>query len=474
MTEPMTATTHPIRLTWLPLFASLLLLAAACGEAVEETVDVPAPTGGKGDETLSVAQCEANFEAYEPCPEIDEDTASLEELQTNIACLEEHATSPVWACCEQESLASSAFCTERVEEGRELTCDYAYDDYQACALDELIDLGACRRSFLLWDNENWECCSRLDTGLCDGAREPGNIPDIDALTERIVAADGYFYFSTLFDQMYPVDVLPGDLQESLPLYSNSLTINWLAQDEIEIDLDDPDAMEKLSEEETILALHEVEERLPVSYAVNGFGTQLLESIMGANAYVTFWRTTQDRIVLATHYYSAEHVGLNDGGWVHGPTFVLDGSACDLMDDAAKRRPNLAALAAALDETNGRPLQSCLADHFDPVDLNSPEVSTLEHHLTARYFNSGDDSRINTIEAALRIETAEFRGLFLHMVEIPSQETLDLLGETLEEYTSRRTRLLLNEHGEVVHKFDDEACERDPTYPNTPMCAYDLP
>lgn len=452
----------------IPVFA---LLASSCGSA-EEPDETPT-IGGKSDGTLTAAQCEERFDTYEPCPELDLDTASVEELEQNTACLDEKAEDPVWQCCEREALRGASFCVEKVDASRQAMCESARESYQECALGESFQLGGCRSAFRTWDETGWECCTRLDTALCDGPAEPPAIEDMNDLAQQIVDADGWVHLSPLFEQLHPVDVIPGLLQDSLPLYHNPYASNWLAMDAITIDLSDPDAREQ---QQTQLDLFEIERRLPVQYAVTGFGERIKETMLQADAYITLWETTGGRIVLATHEYAPSTLGQNASGWLHGPTFILpEGSVCDALGSARKAAPELPALMLALDAAEGRPDDSCLSQHFDALPVDTPEVRELETYFASRYaFAGGDDSRINTVEAAYRLDTGAFRGTLLEMVEVPDEETRELFDEIETEYVPRRARLLVNEHREIVTKYDDTPCERDALDSGTPRCAMGIP
>ena len=441
-------------------------LAVACGSNEPAAQDSSASTGGKGDVVVDAATCEQHFEAYTPCPQIDSDSATLPELEASIACQEELLTDPVWACCELDSLADGEFCSARVEEGRNLMCDMAHDDYNECALEQGFQLGACRNAFLVWD-EDWDCCRRLDSGLCGGA-QPAPIPDIEALTERIIAADGYIHLDSLFDQLHPVDVLPQALEDSIPLYDTPIANNMLAVRELNIDLSDPDWREKLEATETPLVIHDVVERLPISYAVTGFGEAIKERILEADAYISFWRTAEGRTVLATHWYNKHKVGIAGGvGWDHGPTFIPTLSACERLSPAQLAAPTYPELMYALDDANGLVGDSCVGGAFGSLDPAS--LGALQSHLSARYRATvGDDSRINTIEAAYAISTAGFAGTLVEMVEVPSQQTIDLIGD---DFPVRRARLLVNERWEVVGKWDDDNCEGEIGYPDRPECEW---
>jgi hypothetical protein len=246
-------------------------------------------------------------------------------------------------------------------------------------------------------------------------------------------------------------------------------------DEITIDLSDPNAREK-AEQETQLDLFEIERRLPVQYAVTGYGQRIKETMLQADAYITFWETTDGRIVLATHEYAPSTLGQNASGWAHGPTFILPrGSVCDALGEARRKAPDLPAVMLALDAVAGHPEDSCLSQNFESMPVDSDEVQQLQTYFTARYLSTaGDDSRINTVEAAYRIDTGAFRGTFLEMVEVPDQETRELFDEIGTELVPQRARLLINEHGEIVSKYDDAACEKDALDSGTPRCALEIP
>lgn len=453
---------------WIGMIATLVL-AVGCGSADSgDSNNGPSGVEGKGDGQLTIAECEAGFEAYQACPEVDPDTATIEELNASVACGEALLESPVWSCCERDALRDSQFCVARLEEGRELTCEIAYDDYQVCFLDESFHAGVCRNAFRVWDDEGWGCCDRLDTSLCEGPRNQANIEDDIELTARIREAGGYFWLSDLYDQTFPVDVIPGQLQDSLPLYRNPLASNWLGTGET-YDLNDPEDVERVAEG---LATHEIARRLPINYAVANFGEATLDAILLADAYLTFWETVEGRIVIATHFYAPRGTGIAVAEfWEHGPTFVLpDEQPCDVMTENELLEPGLGEVAFALDAVNGKPEDSCISAFFNRVD--DPTSLELETYLAARYSSvTGDDSRINTIEAAYRLDTGGLDGLWIEMVETPSQQTIDLLGEDLEV---RRTRVFLNDRGDLLLKYDDEACEREIGYHDTPRCAFELP
>ena len=444
----------------------------SCGDAAPEQTSedaTPSPgSGGKADGVVSVDACEAAFDAFETCPPFESDLSLSAEAQERLwaeadRCREEESIQVGYhdQCCDLTTLEDTTFCqahAQRLDEGYALLCESFIETYQECALTSFFSLGGCQRAFFAADADG-DCCERAPSELCKNPREAPPIPDSNAFTRALIEANGVFYNTPLFQQIQPIDVLPTTLQQNLPLYGNPVATNVLDVGDFDIDLDAPNAAEQLEEASRAFTQYTITERLPIQYAIAGYGGRVYEPVSLADAYITFWRTEGGRTVLATHFFDWAQAAHLNFGWVHGFTFVLGESACTYLGEALND-PALGDITYLLDEANGRAGATCRPEIFQPLDTDSPQIEDLKASIIGYLFNGDyDDTRINTVEAAYSISSSKFTGTLLEMVEVRTARNDEILGDA-SEFPLSTLRILLNVDGQIVHVYDDDACESE--------------
>lgn len=421
-----------------------LIAAAACGESATPTPDTttaraPAP-GGKGDVLVSDAECRAYFADPVVCPDIDRYDATAEELQESIDCLEARNALPESSCCLKESLQSEPFCEALLFDGALFACEDARDRYQACALSEIGDAAICKKTFVddFFTFQDFDCCELLDTGLCDVPTDHIRLETLDDIVAPIVDANGYIHVSALSNQIAHVDTMPNAILENLTFYRdpNLEVQNALVTDDVDF--------------------HRIKRQLPIQYAVAGFFPAFLTQGAGgkvrdiagtASAYISTWETTGGQIALMLHYMDPSAISTTFG-WARGPAFVIKASVCDFIDTSA---PSYGELLTALDEANGYIEESCVASIATSTDPGS--ITSITSPLRYALNTSIHDSRLDTIRSAYHLSARGFDGYIITLSETLSEE------DKAFGFTARTDmRVLVNDHGDVLARYDDDHCE----------------
>jgi len=430
------------------------LITSACGEPTtptDTTEQRPGP-GGKGDVLVSDTECKAYFADPVICPEVDRYDATIEELQASIDCMEARNALPESSCCFKDSLQSEPFCQDLIFEGAVASCMDSWDLYQSCALGEIGDAAICRKTYV--DNffkfQDFDCCELLDTSLCDTTTDHIRLETLDDIVAPIIDANGYLHMSALSNQIAHVDTMPNTILENLAFYKNPgfEVQNALVTDDLDF--------------------HRIERQLPIQYAVAGFfpsfisdgdGGKVRDVTGSASAYISTWETTEGKIALMLHYMDPSAL-TTTFGWARGPAFVIKSSACDFFDASA---PSYGELLTALDEANGHIEASCvgaITTSVDPssiTEITSPLLFALRATL-------GDDGRLDTVESAYRLDAEGFRGHLITFSETQSEEDKEF------GFTARpNMRVLVNDHGEVLARYDDDHCEPEAGNVNSIAC-----